>query len=191
MTRSAGRVLASATIRSLPAAISGARGRRSVPVQLETVRALAVPAWTKHYDEFERRHNGPSASEEIEMLKAVGVSSMKELIEQTIPNSIRSGKPLKVGEGLSEVEALDRLQKIVSTNKVLKSYIGMGYYNTITPPTILRNIIQNPGWYTPYTPYQAEISQGRMESLVNYQTLICELTSMPIAQASLLVRNFF
>jgi len=79
------------------------------------------------------------------MLKAVGVSSMKELIEQTIPNSIRSGKPLKVGEGLSEVEALDRLQKIVSTNKVLKSYIGMGYYNTITPPTILRNIIQNPG----------------------------------------------
>ena len=160
-------------------------------MQLETVRALAVPAWTKHYDEFERRHNGPSASEEIEMLKAVGVSSMKELIEQTIPNSIRSGKPLKVGEGLSEVEALDRLQKIVSTNKVLKSYIGMGYYNTITPPTILRNIIQNPGWYTPYTPYQAEISQGRMESLVNYQTLICELTSMPIAQASLLVRNFF
>jgi len=120
------------------------------------------------------------------MLKVVGVSSVEELLKQTIPDSIRSSQPLKVGEALSEVDALDRLQKIVSKNKVLKSYIGMGYYNTITPPTILRNIIQNPGWYTPYTPYQAEISQGRMESLVNYQTLICELTSMPIAQASLL-----
>jgi len=120
------------------------------------------------------------------MLKVLGVSSMKQLIEQTIPSSIRSAKPLKVGEGLSEVEALDTLQKMVSTNKILKSYIGMGYYNTITPPTILRNIIENPGWYTPYTPYQAEISQGRMESLVNYQTLISELTAMPIAQASLL-----
>ncbi len=121
------------------------------------------------------------------MLKTIGASSIKELLEQTIPDNIRSTKPLKVGEGLSEIEALDRLQKIVSTNKVLKTYIGMGYYNTITPPTILRNIIQNPGWYTPYTPYQAEISQGRMESLVNYQTMICELTAMPIAQASLLV----
>ena len=187
MSRSAGRIMTVAAMRSIPSAVSGARSRRSVPVQVESIRALAMPAWTKHYDEFERRHNGPSTKEEAEMLKTVGAGSIKELIEQTIPSNIRSTKPLKVGEGLSEVEALDRLQKIVSTNKVLKSYIGMGYYNTITPPTILRNIIQNPGWYTPYTPYQAEISQGRMESLVNYQTMICELTAMPIAQASLLV----
>ncbi len=187
IARSAGRALASATVRSIPAAISGARSRRFAPVQANAIRSLAMPAWTKHYDDFERRHNGPSSKEEAEMLKTIGVSSMNELLEQTIPSNIRSSKPLKVGEGLSEVEALDRLQKIVSTNKVLKSYIGMGYYNTITPPTILRNIIQNPGWYTPYTPYQAEISQGRMESLVNYQTMICELTAMPIAQASLLV----
>ncbi len=190
IARSAGRVLASATMRSIPAAINGARSRRFAPVQTNVIRSLAMPAWTKHYDDFERRHNGPSSKEEAEMLKTIGVSSIKELLEQTIPANIRSTKPLKVGEALSEIEALDRLQKIVSTNKVLKSYIGMGYYNTITPPTILRNIIQNPGWYTPYTPYQAEISQGRMESLVNYQTMICELTAMPIAQASLLVCFF-
>ena len=122
-------------------------------------RSLALPAWTQHYDVFERRHNGPSTSEEKEMLKVVGVSSVEDLLKQTIPSDIRSKKPLKVGQALSEVDALQRLETIVKKNKVLKSYIGMGYYNTITPPTILRNIIQNPGWYTPYTPYQAEISQ--------------------------------
>jgi glycine dehydrogenase len=121
------------------------------------------------------------------MCKTVGVKNIAQLMDETVPPSIRNRPPLKVGKALTETEALTKLEKMVSSNKMNKSYIGMGYYNTITPPPILRNIIQNPGWYTPYTPYQAEISQGRMESLVNYQTMISDLTGMPIAQASLLV----
>ena len=148
---------------------------------------LSSPAWLKHYDQFERRHNGLSAAEEAEMCKIMGIKDVNELMDLTVPKSIRNRPPLKVGEPLTETQALDRLYSIVSKNAKMKSYIGMGYYNTITPPTILRNIIQNPGWYTPYTPYQAEISQGRMESLVNYQTMISDLTGLPIAQSSLLV----
>ena len=112
-----------------------------------------------------------------------------QLMDETVPASIRNRPPLAVGKALTETEALKKLETMVSTNQIHKSYIGMGYYNTITPPPILRNIIQNPGWYTPYTPYQAEISQGRMESLVNYQTMISDLTGMKIAQASLLVSS--
>jgi len=147
---------------------------------------LSSPAWLKHYDAFERRHNGPSTAEEAEMCKTLGIKNVDELMDQTLPPSIRNKTPLKVGEALTEVGALDRLYGMVSKNAKMKTYIGMGYYNTITPPPILRNIIQNPGWYTPYTPYQAEISQGRMESLVNYQTMIADLTGLPIAQSSLL-----
>jgi len=147
---------------------------------------MSSPAWLKHYDQFERRHNGPSAAEEADMCKILGIKNVDELMDQTVPPAIRNRPPLKVGEALTEMQSLDRLYGMVKKNAKMKSYIGMGYYNTITPPPILRNIIQNPGWYTPYTPYQAEISQGRMESLVNYQTMIADLTGMPIAQSSLL-----
>merc|ERR1719199_937128 len=150
------------------------------------VRAMSSPAWVQHPDVFERRHNGPRAADEVEMLKVVGAKDIGTLMTETVPASIRNRPTMKVGEALTEVDALAKLYGQVSKNKMYKTYIGMGYYNTITPPPILRNIIQNPGWYTPYTPYQAEISQGRMESLVNYQTMISDLTGMEIAQASLL-----
>jgi glycine dehydrogenase len=149
---------------------------------------MSMPAWADHPDRFEKRHNGLSASDEAEMLKTRNASSMAELMNQVVPAQIRGRPPTNVGKDLTETEALDKLYKMVKKNEIFKSYIGMGYHNTITPPAILRNIIQNPGWYTPYTPYQAEISQGRMESLVTYQTMIADLTAMPIAQASLLVR---
>jgi len=149
-------------------------------------RMLSGPAWLKHYDVFERRHNGPSTNEEAEMCKIMGIKDVGELMDQTLPPSIRNRPPVAVGEALTEMQALDKLYGQVSQNAKTKSFIGMGYYNTVTPPPILRNIIQNPGWYTPYTPYQAEISQGRMESLVNYQTMIADLTGLPIAQSSLL-----
>jgi len=151
-------------------------------------RMMSAPAWTEHPDQFHLRHNGivPGSADEAAMCKVVGVKDIAQLMDETVPASIRNRPPLAVGKALTETEALTKLENMVSTNKIYKTYIGMGYYNTITPPPILRNIIQNPGWYTPYTPYQAEISQGRMESLVNYQTMIADLTGMPIAQASLL-----
>ena len=147
------------------------------------------PAWVEHPDQFHLRHNGILPHDEALMCKVLGVKDIHQLMDETVPKSIRNRPPLAVGKALTETEALKKLQDMVSTNAVNKTYIGMGYYNTITPPPILRNIIQNPGWYTPYTPYQAEISQGRMESLVNYQTMISDLTGMKIAQASLLVSN--
>jgi len=149
-------------------------------------RTMSLPAWSQHPDRFENRHNGLNLEEQAEMLKVCGASSMEALMNEVVPKQIRGRPPMIVGKDLTETEALDKLYKMVKKNKLFKTYIGMGYYNTITPPPILRNIIQNPGWYTPYTPYQAEISQGRMESLVNYQTMIAELTAMPIAQSSLL-----
>jgi glycine dehydrogenase len=135
---------------------------------------------------FESRHIGPDAKQTSEMLKKIGASSIDELISQTIPDSIRLKKPLNLPHALSEYEFLGQFREIASKNKVYKSFIGAGYYNTITPPVILRNILENPGWYTAYTPYQAEIAQGRLEALINYQTMIIELTGMEIANASLL-----
>lgn len=149
-------------------------------------RMMSSPAWTEHPDQFHLRHNGIVPADEAAMCKTIGVKDIHQLMDETVPASIRNRPPLAVGKALTETEALKKLEDMVSTNQIHKTYIGMGYYNTITPPPILRNIIQNPGWYTPYTPYQAEISQGRMESLVNYQTMISDLTGMPIAQASLL-----
>lgn len=151
---------------------------------------MSSPAWVEHPDQFHKRHNGIVPDDEAAMCKVVGVKDIHHLMDETVPQSIRNRPPLAVGKALTETEALKKLEDMVSSNKVNRSYIGMGYYNTITPPPILRNIIQNPGWYTPYTPYQAEISQGRMESLVNYQTMISDLTGMKIAQASLLVSIF-
>jgi glycine dehydrogenase len=139
-----------------------------------------------HPDRFERRHIGPSETETQAMLKVLNVKSLDELIEQTVPASIRLKKPLNLPPAQSEFEYLQDLKQVATQNRVMRSYIGMGYSGTITPPVILRNLFSNPGWYTQYTPYQAEIAQGRLESLLNFQTMVCDLTGMPIANASLL-----
>ncbi len=137
-------------------------------------------------EEFFQRHIGPNESEVQSMLKTIGCSTVEELISKTIPDSIRLKKPMNVNSPISEFEYLSELKKTASLNKVFRSYIGQGYYNTITPSVILRNVFENPGWYTQYTPYQAEIAQGRLESLLNYQTMVSDLTGLPIANASLL-----
>ncbi|MDH4088911.1 MAG: aminomethyl-transferring glycine dehydrogenase [Cyclobacteriaceae bacterium] len=141
---------------------------------------------SQYTEKFESRHIGPDAQQVEEMLKVTKASSIDELIDQTIPAGIRMKKSLSLPEAKSEYRFLHDFKKIASKNKVYKSFIGMGYYNTITPGVILRNILENPGWYTAYTPYQAEIAQGRLEALINYQTMIIELTGMQIANASLL-----
>jgi len=135
---------------------------------------------------FINRHNGPDTDEAALMLSAIGVESLDQLIDETVPASIRLPKPLNLPAGLNEFEYLNHIKVLASKNKVFKSYIGMGYYNTITPGVILRNIFENPGWYTSYTPYQAEISQGRLEALLTFQTMVSDLTGMPLANASLL-----
>ncbi len=136
--------------------------------------------------EFTGRHIGAGEKDTKEMLKTIGVESMEELIGRTVPAAIRMQHALDIPESVSEAEYLNQLKKVAAKNKVMKSYIGQGYYDTLTPTVILRNIFENPGWYTQYTPYQAEISQGRLESLLNYQTMICDLTGMTLANASLL-----
>ena len=137
-------------------------------------------------EKFENRHNGPNASQIREMLKTVKANSIEQLIDQTIPAGIRLKKPLNLPPAQSEAIFLKSFKSIAAKNKVYKSYIGTGYYNTYTPTVILRNVLENPGWYTAYTPYQAEIAQGRLEALINYQTMITDLTGMEIANASLL-----
>jgi glycine dehydrogenase len=138
------------------------------------------------YDNFVTRHIGPREDDVKKMLKTVGVSSMDELIDQTVPANIRLKKPLKLQEGLTERKYYRKILSLAAKNKVFNTYIGMGYYDTITPAVILRNVLENPVWYTSYTPYQAEISQGRLEALLNFQTMVCELTGMEMANASLL-----
>ena len=136
--------------------------------------------------DFAKRHIGVSQAEIDQMLKVLGVASLDDLIDKTVPKTIRLERPLKLPTALSESEALAELKAIASQNKVYRSFIGTGYYNCITPPVILRNILENPGWYTAYTPYQAEIAQGRLEALLNFQTMVIELTGLEIANASLL-----
>ena len=135
---------------------------------------------------FAKRHNGPQAQDIQKMLDVIGVSSIDELIDKTIPSSIRFKSPLNLEQGMNEFEFISHMKDLASKNKIYKSYIGMGYYNAITPGVLQRNILENPGWYTAYTPYQAEISQGRLEALFNFQTTVCSLTAMPIANASML-----
>jgi glycine dehydrogenase len=137
-------------------------------------------------NEFAGRHIGPNEQETSGMLRAIGVKTLDELIDKTIPSSIRSNKTLDIPGPLSEYQYLSTLRPVATLNKVFKTYIGQGYYNTIVPSVILRNVFENPGWYTQYTPYQAEISQGRLESLLNFQTMVSDLTGLPIANASLL-----
>jgi glycine cleavage system P protein (glycine dehydrogenase) len=137
-------------------------------------------------DKFSSRHIGPRGKDIDEMLSVCGASSLDQLIEETIPSKIRLSKELDLDEALTEYEYLGHIKALASKNKLYKSYIGLGYNNTITPSVIKRNILENPGWYTAYTPYQAEISQGRLEALLNYQTMVLDLTGMELANSSLL-----
>ena len=135
---------------------------------------------------FQRRHIGPNEKEQGEMLKAIGVDSLSQLINETIPDDIRLPKSIQLDAPMSEYEYLNHIEELSKKNKVFKSYIGLGYHEAILPSVIKRNILDNPGWYTAYTPYQAEIAQGRLEALLNYQTMVCDLTGMELANASLL-----
>ncbi|RFC35846.1 MAG: glycine dehydrogenase [Candidatus Nitrotoga sp. LAW] len=137
-------------------------------------------------DKFVNRHNGPRKNDIKAMLDTIGAGSVDELIDQTIPAAIRLKKPLNLPSGMTEYQYHKHLRGVAAKNKLFKTYIGLGYYNTIIPPVIQRNVLENPGWYTAYTPYQAEISQGRLEALLNFQTMIMNLTGMEIANASLL-----
>lgn len=141
---------------------------------------------TSFFDQFVNRHIGPNHDELSDMLQTVKADSLEQLIDETIPSHIRLQRELNLPEAQTEFEYLRELKEVASLNKLFKSYIGMGYYSTITPSVILRNIFQNPGWYTQYTPYQAEISQGRLEALLNFQTTVSDLTGFSIANASLL-----
>src|SRR6187401_23367 len=137
-------------------------------------------------NEFRSRHIGPDEADSREMLKTIGESSLNDLVDKTVPPGIRMSQELDIPAAMSENEYLQHIKELSTKNKVFKNYIGQGYYDTITPSVILRNVFENPGWYTQYTPYQAEIAQGRLESLLNFQTLVSDLTALPIANASLL-----
>ena len=142
----------------------------------------------QQYESFERRHIGPTSSQENELLKALGYKDMQSFISDVVPSNIAMAKKLKdlLPEALTEVEAIQTLREIADKNEVFTSFIGCGYYGTITPPVVMRNVLENPAWYTAYTPYQPEISQGRLEALFAFQTAVCDLTGLPIANASML-----
>lgn len=163
---------------------NGIFGAVSVPQQGRSISVEAL----KPSDTFPRRHNSLTPDEQGEMAKFCGFETLDSIIDATVPKSIRinSMKFPKFDEGLTESQMIGHMKNLASKNKVFKSFIGMGYYNTHVPPVILRNIMENPGWYTQYTPYQAEISQGRLESLLNFQTMITDLTGLPMSNASLL-----
>ncbi|NER59405.1 aminomethyl-transferring glycine dehydrogenase, partial [Pseudomonas sp. MAFF212428] len=145
-----------------------------------------LPSLSQLHDPFLRRHLGPDASEQQAMLQALGLASRRELIEQTVPPGIRLNRPLDLPPALDEQAALARLRGYAEQNQVWTSLIGMGYHGTLTPTVILRNVLENPGWYTAYTPYQPEIAQGRLEALLNYQQMVIDLTGLDLANASLL-----
>jgi glycine dehydrogenase len=147
---------------------------------------MSLESLSLHPDSFAQRHIGPRPEEWDAMARACGHGSLDALVTAAVPAQIRRSDSLELPESLGEAAALDRLRVIASKNRVLKSFIGMGYHDTITPPVIQRNILENPGWYTQYTPYQAEISQGRLEGLLNFQTMVCDLTGLDISNASLL-----
>src|SRR6266702_4004005 len=140
----------------------------------------------RHPDCFVDRHIGPDTRDVVEMLEVLGKGSLDALIDATVPAGIRLKRPLDLPTGLSEHGLLQDLQQRAAKNQVFRSYLGMGYSDTVTPAVIQRNVLENPGWYTQYTPYQPEISQGRLEALLNYQTMVIDLTGLPVANASLL-----
>src|SRR3989454_9325896 len=137
-------------------------------------------------DLFQNRHIGPSAEDQAAMLSALGYESLDAFIDAVVPADIRMREPLRIPEAKTEQETLEELRLLAAQNQVFRSYIGMGYHDCITPPVILRNVLENPGWYTAYTPYQAEIAQGRLEALLTFQTMVADLTGLEIANASLL-----
>ena len=134
-------------------------------------------------DSFIRRHIGPSDADVQEMLRVVGYETLDALVDATVPEAIRLRRPLALPGQKSEYEALAQLRETARRNQLYKSFIGMGYADTIVPPVIQRNVLENPGWYTAYTPYQAEIAQGRLEALLNFQTMVIDLVGLPIANA--------
>lgn len=140
----------------------------------------------EQHELFIRRHIGPDSADQQEMLNFVGAESLEDLTQQIVPESIRLGRDLAVGSACGEAEGLASIRKYADKNKVFKSYIGMGYYGTIVPSVIQRNVFENPGWYTAYTPYQPEIAQGRLEAILNFQQLSMDLTGLDLASASLL-----
>src|SRR6476660_4413308 len=149
--------------------------------------APARPAREKdRVDSFAHRHIGPNKSARAAMLAELGFENLDELADATVPGNIRLDRPLNLPDAKSESEALEELRSLASKNTVARSFLGAGYYDTVTPPVIQRNILENPGWYTAYTPYQAEIAQGRLEALLNFQTMVMDLTGLEIANASLL-----
>ncbi|MBP6763592.1 MAG: glycine dehydrogenase (aminomethyl-transferring), partial [Rubrivivax sp.] len=148
--------------------------------------ALQPLAALENSAEFAARHLGPDASDEAHMLSVIGAASRRALIETIVPRSIARSQPMDLPPPVTEAQALAELRVLASRNQVLKSFIGQGYHGTFTPGVIQRNILENPAWYTAYTPYQAEISQGRMEALVNFQSMVCDLTGMAMANASML-----
>src|SRR5256886_813410 len=148
--------------------------------------AARPPREKDRVDSFAHRHIGPNQQARVEMLTELGFENLDELIDATVPKNIRLDRPLNLSEGKSEAEALAELRGLARKNTVARSFLGAGYHDTITPPVIQRNILENPGWYTAYTPYQAEIAQGRLEALLNFQTMITDLTALDIANASLL-----
>ena len=137
-------------------------------------------------DTFPRRHLGPTEADIQEMLATLGLQSLNALVDATVPEGIRLSKPLSLGPPRGEHEVLGELRRLAGRNQVFRSLIGMGYHDCVTPPIIQRNVLENPGWYTQYTPYQAEIAQGRLEALLNFQTMVADLTGLPLANASLL-----
>ncbi|GAP96037.1 glycine dehydrogenase (decarboxylating) [Leptolyngbya sp. NIES-2104] len=152
----------------------------------ESFERSPVKSELNYTDRFVDRHIGVRGDEISAMLSVLGLNSIEDLIDKSVPQSIRIGRPLQIGSGRSEYELLKELKAIAAKNQVMRSFIGMGYSNCITPPVIQRNILENPGWYTQYTPYQPEIAQGRLEALLNYQTMVMDLTGLEIANASLL-----
>ncbi|MEM8714827.1 MAG: aminomethyl-transferring glycine dehydrogenase [Cyanobacteria bacterium P01_G01_bin.4] len=153
---------------------------------IEALQEAATVTRDRGHGEFQNRHIGPTEIEMAQMLESLGESSLESLTDRILPNSIRMDGDLNLPDGAGELEALAELKQMASHNQVWRSFIGMGYYNCITPPVIQRNILENPGWYTQYTPYQAEIAQGRLEALLNFQTMVADLTGMEMANASLL-----
>src|SRR3989454_4534028 len=137
-------------------------------------------------DLFQERHIGPSAEEQAAMLGTLGYDSLDAFIDAVVPADIRLREPLRIPPAKSEQEALEELRLLAAQNQVFRSYLGMGYHDCVTPTVIQRNVLENPGWYTAYTPYQAEIAQGRLEALLNFQTMVSDLTGLEIANASLL-----
>ena len=154
-------------------------GPRLLPVEIVTMS-------TQHVERFVTRHIGPGPEDRARMLEAIGVRSLDQLIDEAVPSHIRLTTPLRLPDAETEAQFLDRVRRVASRNQLCRSYIGLGYYDCHTPSVILRNVLENPGWYTPYTPYQAEVAQGRLEALLNFQTMVRDLTGMDVANASLL-----